>query len=102
VSNIPLKGIQDSSSVASSQRVVWACSRSFDLGRAEARDRLPLLIMSELQVATVRAQVALSLFTDFENFSIFKPGPHQLDSLGATLDQVIAWSGALRPIRVGA
>ena len=60
------------------------------------------LIMSELQVATVRAQVALSLFTDFENFAIFKPGPHQLDSLSAMLDQVIAWSGALRPIRVGA
>ena len=24
-------------------------------------------------VADVRAQVALSLFTDFENFSVFKP-----------------------------
>ncbi|HEX4246742.1 MAG TPA: NAD(P)H-dependent oxidoreductase [Pseudonocardia sp.] len=60
------------------------------------------LIMSELQVATVRAQVALSLFTDFENFSTFKPGDHHLGSLNATLDQVIAWSGALRPLRVGA
>lgn len=35
-----------------------------------------LLIASELQVATVRAQVALSLLTDFENDSVFKPGPH--------------------------
>ncbi|HWN35999.1 MAG TPA: NAD(P)H-dependent oxidoreductase [Pseudonocardia sp.] len=59
------------------------------------------LIMSELQVATVRAQVALSLHTDFENFSTFHPGVHQIDALNATLDQVIAWSGALRPVRVG-
>jgi hypothetical protein len=27
------------------------------------------LVMGELQVADVRAQVALSLFTDFENFT---------------------------------
>ena len=32
------------------------------------------LVMAELQIADVRAQVALSLFTDFENFSTFKPG----------------------------
>src|SRR5215211_5214494 len=31
------------------------------------------LVMGELQVADVRAQVGLSLFTDFENFSVFKP-----------------------------
>ena len=34
------------------------------------------LVMGELQVADVRAQVGLSLFTDFENFSVFKPAPH--------------------------
>src|SRR5947209_14180187 len=33
------------------------------------------LVMAELMVATVRAHVALSLFTDFENFSVFKPAP---------------------------
>jgi NAD(P)H-dependent FMN reductase len=32
------------------------------------------LIMAELQVVDVRAQVGLSLFTDFENYSVFKPG----------------------------
>ncbi len=31
------------------------------------------LIAGELQMADVRTQVALSLFTDFENFSVFKP-----------------------------
>jgi NAD(P)H-dependent FMN reductase len=35
------------------------------------------LIMAELQVADVRAQVALSLFTDFQNFSDFIPAAHQ-------------------------
>jgi hypothetical protein len=55
--------------------------------------------MAELQVATVRAQVAVSLFTDFENFSSFYPGEHQRQALGATLDKVISWSGALRTVR---
>src|SRR4029434_1464865 len=57
------------------------------------------LVMGEMQVADVRNQVALSLFTDFENFSIFKPGPQQEKSVGAMLDQVIAWSGALKQLR---
>ena len=57
------------------------------------------LIMGELQVATVRAQVGLSMFTDFENFSVFKPVPSQEKHVHVMLDQVIAWSGALRPLR---
>ena len=57
------------------------------------------LIMGELQVATVRAQVGLSMFTDFENFSVFKPGPNQEKHIHIMLDQIIAWSGALRPLR---
>src|SRR5713226_8399335 len=31
------------------------------------------LVMGELQIADVRAQVALSMFTDFENYTVFKP-----------------------------
>jgi len=31
--------------------------------------------MGELQVADVKAQVGISLFTDFENFTAFKPSP---------------------------
>lgn len=57
------------------------------------------LVMGELQVADVRAQVGLSLFTDFENFSVFKPAPHHDKSVTAMLDQVIAWGGALKPLR---
>jgi NAD(P)H-dependent FMN reductase len=33
------------------------------------------LIMAEVQVATVRNQVLLSLFTDFQNFDTFAPAP---------------------------
>jgi NAD(P)H-dependent FMN reductase len=57
------------------------------------------LVMAEVQVATVRNQVALSLFTDFENYTTFKPAAHHEKSVGAMLDQLIAWGGALKPLR---
>jgi hypothetical protein len=50
-------------------------------------------------MATVRNQVLLSPSTDFENFSVFKPGPQQEKSVNAMLDQVIAWGGALKTLR---
>lgn len=68
------------------------------VGGARAVEHLRL-IMAELQVATVRAQVALSLFTDFEDFSTFWPGAHQLQALETMLDQLISWSRALRTVR---
>ena len=57
------------------------------------------LVMGEIMIADVRAQVALSLFADFENFTTFKPGPHHEKSVHAMLDQVIAWGNALKPLR---
>lgn len=57
------------------------------------------LVMGELLVADVRAQVALSLFTDFENFSTFNPAPMHEKSVTVMLDQVIAWGGALKTLR---
>ena len=57
------------------------------------------LIMGELQIADVRAQVALSLFTDFENYSVFKPSPIHETNLNTMIDQVIAWGGALKSLR---
>lgn len=57
------------------------------------------LIMGELQIADVRSQVALSLFTDFENFSAFKPQALHEKSLKSMLDQLIAWSGAMKTVR---
>lgn len=57
------------------------------------------LIAGELQMADVRAQVILSLFTDFVNMSEFKPDPRNENSLVALFDQVIAWSSALKVLR---
>ena len=60
------------------------------------------LVMAEVQVATVRNQVALSLFTDFENYTNFKPAAHHEKSVNQMLDQLIAWSGAMKSLRVTA
>ena len=57
------------------------------------------LVAAELQMADVRQQVALSLITEFENFSVFKPGEYNLAALDILLDQVVAWSTALAPLR---
>jgi len=59
------------------------------------------LNLAEVQMATVRLQVLLSMFTDFENFSVFKPGPTKEQSVNDMLDQVIAWGGALKTLRNG-
>jgi len=57
------------------------------------------LVMGELQVADVRDQVSLSLFTDFKDMTTFSPAPHQEPAVSAMLDQVVAWSRALQPLR---
>ena len=59
------------------------------------------LVMGELQVADVRQQVALSLFTDFENFNDFKPADLQVTFLQTMFDQLVAWSTALATLRTG-
>ena len=56
-------------------------------------------ILGELSVADVRVHPALSLFTDFENGTDFKPAQVQTDSVNQMLDQVIPWSTALKTIR---
>lgn len=60
------------------------------------------LIMAELQVADVRAQVALSLFTDFTDMTELTPAPYQAALVSAVLDQVVAWSEVLSPLRTAA
>jgi len=68
------------------------------VGGARAVEHLRL-VAGELQMADVRQQVALSLITEFENFSVFKPAEHTLTALHTLLDQVVAWSTALAPLR---
>jgi NAD(P)H-dependent FMN reductase len=57
------------------------------------------LVMAEMQVATVRTQAMLSLFDDFENFTTFEPASRHEKVVGTMLDQLVAWSGALKPLR---
>lgn len=69
------------------------------LGGSRAIENLRL-IMGELQVADVRTQVSFSLFTDFENFSVFKPNESiHMPSLDGMLDQLITWSTAMQTVR---
>lgn len=67
-------------------------------GGARAVEQLRL-VMAELQIADVRAQVMLSLFDDFESFSVFKPNPRHEKSVGNMLDQLLAWGGAMKTLR---
>lgn len=56
-------------------------------------------VMGALAVADVRTQVGLSLFDDFEAFSIFKPRPLHQASFAALLDEVVGWGAALKAYR---
>jgi NAD(P)H-dependent FMN reductase len=68
------------------------------VGGARAAEHLRL-IGGELQMADVRTNVALSLFTDFQNFTDLTPGGHQGPALDSLIGEVIAWSEALAPLR---
>ena len=71
------------------------------VGGARAVEHLRL-IAGELMLADVRAQVLLSLATDFENYSTFLPSERQEQALGLVLDQTVAWTKALEPLRKAA
>lgn len=57
-------------------------------------------IFAELQIADVRTHVALSMFNDFEKWSTFKPQDIHLKNVTMMFDQLIAWSNALKSLRV--
>jgi NAD(P)H-dependent FMN reductase len=67
-------------------------------GGARAVESLRL-VMAELQIADVRAQVMLSLFTDFESFTTFKPHAHHEKSVANMLDQLVSWGTAMKTLR---
>jgi NAD(P)H-dependent FMN reductase len=68
------------------------------VGGARAAEQLRL-VLADVMVAAVRAQVTLSLFTDFEKFTRLKPDSSRTHELHAMLDQVVAWSKALKSVR---
>ncbi|MDE1548599.1 NADPH-dependent FMN reductase [Jeotgalibaca caeni] len=57
------------------------------------------IVLAELQVATVRTHVAMSLFTDFKNMSEFAPAPLHEETFNTELDQLLAWGEALKTLR---
>jgi NAD(P)H-dependent FMN reductase len=61
-------------------------------------------ILGEVKVASVRSQVALSLFVDFEITDptapgVVVPGANQEPAFIEMLDEVVAWSRALQSVR---
>jgi NAD(P)H-dependent FMN reductase len=71
------------------------------VGGARAAEHLRL-IAAELQMADVRQQVALSLITEFENYTVLNPHDYNLAALNVLFDQVVAWSAALSAVRIPA
>jgi len=67
-------------------------------GGMRAVEQLRLTLV-ELQMASVRAQLNLSIYTDFENFKVFKPTAFHETRVNQILDQVVAWSTALKTVR---
>lgn len=75
-------------------------------GGTRAVDQLRL-VMAELEVATVRSEVSLSAFGDFEFTDdtdptspyVMTPGEHQEPAVITLLDELIAWSRAFEPLR---
>jgi NAD(P)H-dependent FMN reductase len=71
------------------------------VGGARAVEHLRL-VAGELMMADVRAQLALSLTTDFEAYSKFLPNERHEQTLDLVVDQVVTWSNALAHLRVPA
>jgi NAD(P)H-dependent FMN reductase len=68
------------------------------VGGARAAEQ-PRLICGALQMADVPQPVALSLLTEFENHSIFKPSGDNTTAPDTLLDQVVAWRALLHLAR---
>ncbi len=56
-------------------------------------------ILGALQIADVCTSVGLSIYDDFENFSVFKPRSQNNASVDKMLDQVVGWGEALKSYR---
>ena len=70
------------------------------LGGARAIEHLRA-IASELRIAHVRQQLSFSLFTDFENFSTFAPGPQHEEAATTLFYELESWTTAMKAVRAG-
>jgi hypothetical protein len=81
-------------SSASGVKRAWPAARG--QGRHTRRTRSCQLPATR---SVVLGSAFRSMFTEFENFTVFKPGDVSRAALDTLLDQVIAWSTALAPLR---
>ncbi len=56
-------------------------------------------ILGELQIATVRAQVSVSIFDDMQDYTVMTPRDFQARNVQTLLDQTERWAGALKTLR---
>lgn len=56
-------------------------------------------VLCELRLASVRGQVGLSMFDDFENYSVFKPRDRHIATVSEMLDQLVGWGTAMKAYR---
>ena len=56
-------------------------------------------VLGEVQIADVRANVMLSLFTDFENFSVFKPAKNHEKTIDTMINQIVSWGTEMKNVR---
>jgi len=75
-------------------------SYGMDAGGARAGEHLRH-VLGELRIADVRTTVALSLMDDFADGTP-RPRPFQRQKLTMLVDELLAWSGALRAVREAA
>ena len=68
------------------------------LGAARSIENLRVIV-AELGLASTQRNVNLSLMTDFEKMSIFKPASFHDSEIKELLEQLISWSTALKTIR---
>lgn len=57
------------------------------------------LVMGEIKIADVRAQVVLSTAHDFENRTTFKPREQHIKSIERLLNDLISWGEAMKMVR---
>lgn len=56
-------------------------------------------VLGELQIATVRAQVSISIYHDMQDFTTMAPRDYQAGNRAELLRQVERWTGALKTLR---
>lgn len=72
-----------------------------DLAPVLAREQLKL-VLGQLQIATVRAQVSISIYDDMTDFTSMSLRDFQAGNRASMLDQLERWAGAFKSLRPSA